>query len=234
MNILAVDTSTQTMNIALIGEKFKTSVRYEGKLEHSENLVPRILELLKNHNLKLKDLDLLVCTGGPGSFTGLRIAMSALKGVSLGTETPLVTVETNRVLSSQVSYFDGLVIPVIDAKKRRFYSAIFKDGKRLTKDMDCNEEEIIEILTGETRVLLTGPDAKKFYDKLIAADISKKLPDLKIFVDEGIHDFGLALAILGLKQFEENGPSELGIGPTYIRKSDAEVALEEKIKSLQK
>lgn len=234
MNILAVDTSTQAMNIAIISDKRQTSFHHLGKIEHSENLIPQIVKQTQEMGLNLKDYDLLVCPKGPGSFTGLRISMSALKGISVATQTPLVAVDTNLVLASQVSYFDGTVVPVIDAKKRRFYTALFKNGQRVTKDIDTTEEEFIELLKGEERVLFTGPDAQSFYEKLLSKGILETYPTLKCFIDNGSHDFALTLATLGLEEFNNNGASELGFGPTYIRKSDAEVALENKIKELNK
>ncbi|MBK5200866.1 MAG: tRNA (adenosine(37)-N6)-threonylcarbamoyltransferase complex dimerization subunit type 1 TsaB [Spirochaetaceae bacterium] len=234
MKILAVDTSTQAMNIAIINDKKQTSFHHIGKIEHSENLIPKIIKLTEEMGLTLKDYDLLVCPKGPGSFTGLRIGMSALKGISVGTNTPLVAVDTNLVLASQVSYFDGTVVPVIDAKKRRFYTALFKDGQRITKDIDTNEEEFIELLTGEERVLFTGPDAQTFYNQLLAKGLLETYPNIKCFIDNGTHDFAITLASLGENEFNLNGASELGFGPTYIRKSDAEVSLENKIKEMNK
>lgn len=234
MNILAVDTSTSAMNIAVVKDKERTSFHHVGKMEHSENLMPRIIDMTKKAGLTLNDYDLLVCPKGPGSFTGLRIAMSALKGISVATDTPLVTVDTNLVLSSQVAYFDGIVVPVIDAKKRRFYTALFKQGARITKDIDTTEEEMIELLTDEKRVLFTGPDAQMFYDKLLKKGLKEQNPTLEAFVDNSSFDFAIKLAELGLCEFNENGPAEMGIGPTYIRKSDAEVALENKIKEMNK
>jgi len=232
MNILAVDTSTSAMNIAVVTDKEKTSYHHTGKIEHSENLMPLIIELSKKAGLSLKDYDLLVCPKGPGSFTGLRIAMSCLKGISVATDTPFVLVDTNLVFAAQTTYFDGIVVPVIDAKKKRFYTSLFKNGNRLTKDLDTTEDEIIELLKNEKRVLFTGPDAAVFYEKLLAKDFKKKLPNLQAFVDTAKCDFALQLCEKGLEEFNAIGASEMGIGPNYIRKSDAEVSLENKIKEM--
>ncbi|MGD1821577.1 MAG: tRNA (adenosine(37)-N6)-threonylcarbamoyltransferase complex dimerization subunit type 1 TsaB [Pleomorphochaeta sp.] len=230
MNILAADTSTTTLYLCLLTDSSKTSFSISGGLQHSENLVPNIIKLVENQNLKLSDIDLLVCTKGPGSFTGLRIAMSALKGISLASNTPLVAIETNRLLASPVSFFDGTIMTAIDARKKRFYISLFRNNTRITKDLDINEEEIIELLTNEKRILITGLDAKKIYDKLIAFDIEKKLPTLKILVDTSQYDLAYHLALLGKEEFEINGAAPIGFGPSYIRKSDAEMALDLKRK----
>ncbi len=101
MNVLACDTATAVMHLALVRFEEDKPVFYEtsattlGGNKHSELIIPRILELCERCNIDLKDLDLLVCTNGPpGSFTGLRIAMSTLKGISLATGKPLVSVPT--------------------------------------------------------------------------------------------------------------------------------------------
>lgn len=231
MNILAADTSTTTLYLCLLTDTAKTSLSISGGLQHSENLVPNILKLTESHNLKLTDLDLLVCTKGPGSFTGLRIAMSALKGISLASDIPLVSIETNKVLTDPVSYFDGTIMSVIDARKKRFYISLFKNKERITKDLDINEKEIIELLTNEDIVLITGQDSTKLYNKLIDAEINEKLPNLKLYIDNAKHDLAYHLAILGKEEYEKNGAAPLGFGPSYIRKSDAEIALDEKRKN---
>lgn len=228
MNILAADTSTTTLYLCLLTDTSKTSFSITGGMQHSENLVPNILKLVKNQNLTINDIDLLVCTKGPGSFTGLRIAMSALKGIALASDIPLVAIETNKMLVNPLSFYNGVVMSSIDARKKRFYISLFKNNERITKDLDINEEEIIELLNNENEVLITGPDSKKIFDKLQKANINEKLPELNLLVDTASYDLAYHLAILGKEEFEKNGAAPIGFGPSYIRKSDAEIALEQK------
>jgi len=228
MNILAADTSTTTLYLCLLTDTSKTSISISGGLQHSENLLPNIIKITDDQNLKLTDLDLLVCTKGPGSFTGLRIAMSALKGISLASEIPLVAIETNKLLTIPVSFFDGTILSVIDARKKRFYISLFNKKERISKDLDINETEIINLISKEEKILITGLDSKKLYDKLLAASIKEKLPNTKILIDEARHDLGYHLAVLGKEEYEINGASPIGFGPSYIRKSDAEIALDKK------
>jgi len=234
MNILAADTSTNTLYLCLLTERSKISLSLTGIQQHSENLVPKIIELTKSAQLTLKDLDLLVCTKGPGSFTGLRIAMSALKGISVANGAPLVAIETNKLLSTPVSFYDGTILTAIDARKKRFYISLFKNNTRITKDLDINEEEILTLLKDEKKVLITGPDSEKLYTKLKNIDLDTKLPKLKIQVDSAKHDLAYHLAVLGKQEYEKNGAAPIGFGPSYIRKSDAEIALENKIKNQSK
>ncbi len=125
MRILAVDTSQELLHITLQTHEIYESITISGAVRHAEALVPSLVEILGKNHLGFTELDLLVCTRGPGSFTGLRIAMSALKGIALATSVPLVSVPTLDVLREPVKYFDGAVMPVIDAKKKRWYTALY-------------------------------------------------------------------------------------------------------------
>jgi tRNA threonylcarbamoyladenosine biosynthesis protein TsaB len=229
MNILAADTSTPIMNLALVTDNGCTSFSLEDGMHHSENLVPAIIELLKKRNISLKDLDLLACTAGPGSFTGLRIAMSALKGISSATATPLVSVKTMDLLASFTNFYPGVRVVAIDARKKRFYIALYRGDKRLCPDLDCHESEVIEMLQGEDHVLITGPDSDLFSKKLIEAGIK----DIRLDIDNSPKNIALQLAQLAAVQFEAQGADPIGSGPVYVRKSDAEIALEKRIQALR-
>ena len=129
MNILVTDTSAQALTVALKTDSFfETRTSESRSLQHSERLVPTVVELCRDAGISEKDIDLLACTRGPGSFTGLRIGMAAFKGMAYASGKPLVSVSTLEVLAHCVPYFDGAVVTVIDAKKQRWYLAAF-DGK---------------------------------------------------------------------------------------------------------
>ncbi|MBQ0071140.1 MAG: tRNA (adenosine(37)-N6)-threonylcarbamoyltransferase complex dimerization subunit type 1 TsaB, partial [Spirochaetales bacterium] len=163
MNILSIDTSTAVLSIAL-----KTDKTYEervviGNFAHSENLLPEIKSLLSRAGLTLKDLQLLICTKGPGSFTGLRVGMASLKGISLGSGAPLVSVPTLSVIDEAASLWKGPRLAVIDARKKKFYFRLTNGDEVLLDDRDGNPEDIKEAVTALSQpVLVTGPDAVLF------------------------------------------------------------------------
>jgi tRNA threonylcarbamoyladenosine biosynthesis protein TsaB len=233
MNVLACDTATAVMHLALVRFEEDTPVFYETSAttlgtKHSELLIPRILELCARCDIDMKNLDLLVCTSGPGSFTGLRIAMSTLKGISLATGIPLVSVPTLDVYQGCVKLYPGAVLATIDAKKQRFYAALFVDGKRTSEDLDVNVEQIEQLLAGYPTALLTGIDAP-----LLAQKLSKETQD-KIRVDAYAGaNLALVLAEMGRVQYLSQGSDDIGKGPSYVRKSDAEIALQKIIHSLE-
>lgn len=120
MNILTVDTATETMRLGLaIGDEENPMDLFCERMllssgMHSEHLVPEMIAMCSEMGITLKDLSLLVCTSGPGSFTGLRVGMSALKGIALGGNIPLVSIPTMDAIQKAVGFFPGAVVPVID------------------------------------------------------------------------------------------------------------------------
>ncbi|MDD2232437.1 MAG: tRNA (adenosine(37)-N6)-threonylcarbamoyltransferase complex dimerization subunit type 1 TsaB [Sphaerochaetaceae bacterium] len=222
MNTLSVCTFDETLEIAVsMDSQFSIRMNRTG-LKHSESLMPSIMQMLSESGLSLKDLDLLVCTRGPGSFTGLRIGMAALKGIAFACDKPLASVSTMDVIAWNMQDFDGAVVPLLDARKQRYYSAAFKGGKRIAPDMDSIPEDLVAYLKDQDRILFTGSTARPF-----AMDV-EKLGVLKaqFFIDDRIRSYSQALTELGIAQFNEKGPDDIGQGPAYLRKSEAEAALE--------
>ena len=117
-------------------------------------------------------------------------------------------------------------VVALDAKKRRYYLGLYRDGERLCEDIDGNAPELVDRLRGEEMIAITGPDAPAFAQKLKA-----ELPDARLIVDsEGPRPLGRMLLTLGKRQYEREGADDIGQGPVYIRRSDAEEALLERQK----
>ena len=232
MNILVTDTSSQALTVAIKTDSyFETRTAQGRSIQHSERLMPTILELCKDAGITTKDLDLLACTRGPGSFTGLRIGMAALKGMSFALDKPLVSVSTLETYANCIPYFDGAIVTVLDAKKQRWYLGAFEkteEGtKRLLQDTDGTEADLVQALSPYSKVLVSGPDAQTF-----APILKNAFPDKTIFIDN-LSDQAIAKALINcaLAQYQAKGADDIGQGPVYLRKSDAEAALEEKLRS---
>lgn len=226
MNILCLDTSTEVLSIGL-----KTGTCYEerlidGNFSHSENLLSEITSLLGRAKLELGDLDLLIATKGPGSFTGLRVGLATLKGIRSASGAKLVSVPTLDVMIESCRHRGCADIAVIDAKKQRFYIRVEKDGETLCGTIDGNPSDVMEILNGEKEVFVTGRDARKFADKALSEGASCRF-EIDSYAPRNL---SRAMMKLGLEQLERCGEDEIGAGPMYIRRSDAEEALLRKMK----
>lgn len=231
MNVLLADTSTQILSIALLTGSSYEERLVDGNFSHSEDLLPEIEAILARAGIAMKDLDLLVVAKGPGSFTGLRIGMSSMKGISSALSIPLVSVPTLDAASEAVGIYPGAILSVIDAKKKRFYFSLKKGGETIIEDRDGTEEDAIPALKREDMpVLVTGPDALLFASRI--AEIDDSIP---LLIDpEAPRNLSKALLALGLEKYREKGADDIGEGPVYIRRSDAEEALEKKMKEREK
>ena len=215
-NILAIDASTNLLSICLKKANSYYETTLDCGLKHSENLLLQIKNLFHSAELTPEDLDLLVTSQGPGSFTGLRIAMATVKGMATGLGLPYVAVPTLDYLAYGFDYFDGTVIPLIDAKKKRFYCALYEKGNKITKDLDITPEKIEILLNKYENILLTGPDCEKI-------SLSR---EKGVFIDgNSFAGKSRQLLIMGLEKYKEEGPADIGSGPVYIRKSEAEIAM---------
>ncbi len=221
MNVLAFDTSTAVFSICLETENNRYDFSSARGFKHSETLVNEIDLLLKREDLSVSNLDLIVCTGGPGSFTGLRIGMATAKGLSLGSGVPMVTVPTLDMIAYGMDYFDGIVVPIIDARKKRYYTALFKKGTKISDNLDLTAGDILNKLKKYDRVLFTGPDV---------LDFSTSIESNSIFSIDIINRKSWAgnLIRAGIDKFREFGPSPDAEGPLYLRRSEAEIGITRK------
>jgi len=128
MKILAIDTSTKFLSIAVTDDNRVLAIFNDnGDLKHSELLIPEIDKTLKKSDLKLKDIDGLAISIGPGSFTGLRIGVSTFKAINMALGTPIAAVPTlDAVAYNFIDEEKHQLCPVIDAKKGKIYSSFYK------------------------------------------------------------------------------------------------------------
>ena len=215
MIALAFDTSTTVLSIALQnGNKFYEATRIIG-LTHSEKLLPLIDTLFDEAGLEPNQLDVVICTKGPGSFTGLRIGMATAKGLAAGASCDLISVSTLDVLAFHPFLEYVTVVPVIDAKKNHYYAALYQHSGRITDYLDIGGEELVELISMHTPALITGSAAFHFSD---AADGRRISLDTRT-----ASGTGFPLLQLGVERWRKGVRDALSEGPLYIRKSDAEL-----------
>ncbi len=230
MKILAIESSATLLHIALKSEDFYISQTKMGSKNFSEELMSEIVLLAKKVPLKLKDLDLVLTSEGPGSFTSLRVGYATAKGIAFGSNIPLVSVSTTEVLAYPLRSLEMPVLAALDAKKRRYYCALFNQGKRLSADIDGQIKEIVTLIAPYGSIMVAGPDAQELSNK-ICDEVTKQGIKTKIYADYlKYRDLGESMIEIGKKLFLERGADPPNKGPTYIRKSDAEVSLEDREK----
>lgn len=141
--ILNIETATKNCSVALAkeGEIILYKEIAEEGYSHAERLHVFIEEIIKEARITTKDLSAIAVSQGPGSYTGLRIGVSTAKGLCYALDIPLIAIDTLQSLASQVSFSDGLVIPMIDARRMEVYSAVFSSS------LEKKREILAEIIT---------------------------------------------------------------------------------------
>lgn len=249
MTIIALDTATSILSVALVSGAFSTRkeqwyFEIDAGQRHGELLMEVSDQLIKTAGLKPSDVDLVVCMKGPGSFTGLRIGFAAAKGMALALKIPLLTVPTLDCMALSCSLWPGMVIPVLDAKKQCYFTAFYRKEQRITEYMDADPARIAELIVRESKntpehapgtreILVTGPDGAGVLSILQA--LFSTDPDIQeqIRLDpRGNKGWGKELLELAQRKVQAgNGEliqtlqvkSEVLAGPLYLRKSDAEL-----------
>ena len=154
MRILALESSAKAASAAILEDGALLGQYWQcTALTHSRTLMVMVEDLLKNTELTMSDLDGFAVAKGPGSFTGIRIGVAAAKGLAWGSEKPLWGVSTLEAMCWQLDGRQGILCPVMDARRSQVYNALFRweddHPKRLTEDRAISLEE----LTGEAREL---------------------------------------------------------------------------------
>jgi len=221
MNILAINSSASSGSIALAMNGKITQVAYlDVKRTHSERLMPMIDNALTQNNLQIKDLDLICVAIGPGSFTGIRIALATAKGLSFSHKIPLLAVDNLQLLADnlQGSARDRLVL--IDARMSEVYTALYsKTGEILSSPKNCKPAEVLAELTQP--VIIIGDGAEKYKDVLEASEADYTLANKHQNLDLASSLISYALDQESLPEFDYDFIAKLE--PNYLRKSQAEI-----------
>ncbi|MDT3701316.1 MAG: tRNA (adenosine(37)-N6)-threonylcarbamoyltransferase complex dimerization subunit type 1 TsaB [Thermincola sp.] len=232
MFVLGIDTATRVAGAAAAGADRLISERLVHNLQtHSENLIPMISQVMEDAGLKPSDLDGIAVTGGPGSFTGLRIGMSAAKAMGLALNLPVISISTLEALAWNVYRAEGLICPILDAKKKEVYTCVYRSGAKGLDEVisphALSLEELIVRLEqlGADKVHFLGDGVPVFGESIKAALGERALfvPMINAYPRAG------AVAELGLAKLQSGFVQDSTLlQPVYLRRSEAEITWEQK------
>ncbi|MBN1571667.1 MAG: tRNA (adenosine(37)-N6)-threonylcarbamoyltransferase complex dimerization subunit type 1 TsaB [Deltaproteobacteria bacterium] len=235
MIVLGVDTATPKASVAVLrDDALSGKASTDGKRSHSETLLFAVNSALNEAGVSLNEIGLLAVGLGPGSFTALRVGVVTMKALSYSLSVPIVGVSTLDVLAAKTKY-DGVVLPVIDARKGEVFTAPFSvdasgSVKRLGEYRSLNPRslnprslkpdrllDLIELHGGDCLILGGGVP---IVEEMLKGGV--KIAERGLWeVDASI------LCRLALMKYKEAGAPDLEeIKPLYVRKSDAEINLE--------
>ncbi len=233
MRILSVDTSSNVASVAICDdEKLVCEIIVNNKKTHSQTLMPMIDSALKQSELEICDIDLLVSANGPGSFTGLRIGVSAVKGLSHAADIPVVGVSTLEAMAYNLPFCEYVISPIMDARRQQVYNAVYEWNNGELIEVKAPralsiEELIQEFSTLNKKVVFLG-DGVKVHKQYI----TEKLGDKATFAPACANEQRASgLAIAAKKLYDEGkAVSCYELAPVYLRKPQAERELEERNK----
>ncbi len=234
MKILAVDTATRSGSVALTDAGNLIAELTVGEVgTHSEWLLGAIDTLIKRAGLEASDIDLLALGIGPGSFTGLRIGVSVIKGLSWSLDKPVIGVSTLEAMAMNVSYPSVDICPVLDARKKEVYTALFRSQGhgsdkllRVTEDSAVKPEALVKAISGvfsgesggQGHVLLLG-------DGLYGEQLLGSIPGSLAAPEYLWHSRAVNIAAIARRNIDDAKEAKELI-PVYLRKSEAELKRE--------
>ena len=235
MKILAIEASGSAASVALTEDNvLKAEFTLNHKMTHSQTLMPLKDEIKKYLELDMDDIDFVACSAGPGSFTGLRIGAATAKGIAMGINKPIVPVSTLAALAYNVYMTDAVICPIIDARRRQVYTGIYRweFGKLVCDKEDGIEliDDILEMVENyELPVIFVG-DGILTYKNLIESYEDFILAPASCNMQRAGSVASMAYELVQEEKYVDSGE----FVPVYLRKSQAERELEEKMHGAEK
>lgn len=226
MKILAIETSTMLGGVALMGESegLIIEVRLNVRTAHSERLMTAVDHTLRQAGMKISDIDVFGVAIGPGSFTGLRIGVSTVKGFSYATGKPIVSVPTLEAFAWNFPYSAYPVCLMLDARKNEVYAAVLRwrgEGfERIMSETSIKPSDLAKGIEGPA--IFAGEGASLYREVIVevkGGDAIFPAPPLMVPSPSNVAHVGLMKALNG--EFSE----PIGLVPFYIRKSEAEIKM---------
>lgn len=233
MLTLALESTTVTASAALCRDGMPLAqISLHVGNTHSVTLLPMIQKILQDTKYSIRDLDLLACSVGPGSFTGIRIGVATLKGLAFAQDIPCVGVSSVKALAYRLRIVNGIVCPLIGARRTQYYSALFRiqDGNvmRLTEDRVVLEAELPAILSEYREpVYLTGDGYESAAASLSHPYLCQTPPALR--APDAVSVAECACELYHKAENTSAFTAE-SLSPVYLRKTQAEQEREERLK----
>lgn len=223
MKILALECSAGPASAAVLEDGVIIASAFTNiRATHSQTLLPMMKDMLDKKGISISDIEALAISHGPGSFTGIRIGISAVKGLAAPKRLPCYGVSTLRAIAENHRGFEGIISAVMDARCNQVYNALFKaeGGKitRLTEDRALMIDELLSELEGYSENIIFSGDGAGLFEKyssekLLVADENSRYQTAE----------GVAKAAL---EYEPTAPESLT--PFYLRLPQAERELKAK------
>lgn len=230
MLILALDSATPAAGVALLdGLNLIKEEFYNNQKKHSGNLMTFVDRVLNESEKELKDIDVFALTMGPGSFTGLRVGMASIKGLSFISKKPVVGITTLDVIAANIFESEAIICPLLDARKGEVYTALYKNAggknQRISDYMACSPDKLLDLLEKsehQGNYVFLG-DGARVYQEIWEARLGERL---YIAPPHLFYPRAAALAFLAREKALQGEYEDIHtMSPFYLRLSEAEYKL---------
>ncbi|MGO3167978.1 tRNA (adenosine(37)-N6)-threonylcarbamoyltransferase complex dimerization subunit type 1 TsaB [Senegalia sp. (in: firmicutes)] len=232
MKILAIESSTRVATCAVMDDDSLLGEHIiNDNMTHSVKLMPSVASLMDNLGLQPKDIDIYAAAVGPGSFTGLRIGIASIKAMAHAHKKKTIAIPTMDALAFNIPFADGIIVPMLDARRDRVYCGIYKwvDSKFIVEmEQDVlNIKDLIDLLKKRDEKIIINGDVKEKYEDMLKEELGERV----IFSTKaGQMPRASSVAELALIKFSNNESIDYkDLLPEYLRKSQAERQYDEKI-----
>jgi tRNA threonylcarbamoyladenosine biosynthesis protein TsaB len=210
--ILNIETATKNCSVSIAhnGETVSLKEINNGGYSHAEKLHEFIKDVIKEAKIKITDIDAIAVSKGPGSYTGLRIGVSAAKGLCFALNIPLISVSTLKSLAHSVSISNGIIIPLLDARRMEVYSEVFKNKNSIRNVLaEIIDETSFSKYLNESEVYFLGDGAEKCKELIThknANFIDNKFPSAK------------EMSLLSFEKYKKNDIEDVAyFEPFYLK-----------------
>ena len=223
MLILALDSTAIAASVALCRDSHPLAAFHlDNGNTHSETLLPMVKAALETTGKTVDDVDVFACSVGPGSFTGVRIGVATIKGLAFGKNKPVIGVSTLEALATNLLPFEGLIVPVMNARRGQVYNAIFEaTGNTLTR---LTEDRALSLVELEAELANYGKPFALCGD---GADITQKgfagRVDSVVASERYVYQSGYSVAECAREDYISGvRTKDIELTPVYLRLSQAE------------
>lgn len=211
--ILNIETATKNCSVSIAREGRVIAIKElaDVKYSHAEKLHPFIVEAISTANIQFKDLDAIAVSKGPGSYTGLRIGVSAAKGFAFAFKIPLISVSTLKALAMAAHTDEGFIVPMLDARRMEVYAAVFDPALNQVREIKAeviNEDSFQEYLL-QGPVCFLGDGAEKCKEILVH--------DNAFFLND-LYPSAKEMATLSYEKYSKNNIEDVAyFEPFYLK-----------------
>lgn len=230
MRILGIESSSLVASVAVVTDDVVTAeYTVNFKKTHSQTLLPMLKEIVEMAGIELESVDAIAVSGGPGSFTGLRIGSATGKGLGLALKKPLIHVSTVDAMAYNLYGCAAVVCPIMDARRNQVYTGIYQNGdgfQTVKEPCAMDVDDLIEELNEAGQKVIFLGDGVPVYKNQIEAKIRVPFEFAPAHLNR---QRAAAVAALGSRYYEEGRIiSAADHAPDYLRKPQAEREREEK------